>query len=262
LLIAKRMREIRVIMLAGQGESSTLMFNGIKDHFLIEQAIIEEPVSRKQLLKWRAKRLGLMNVVGQIFFMAYNILWLKRKSRRRIIEIKREKNLDDNKIDENIISRVSSVNSKETIRLLKKYQPDVVVVNGTRIIKEKVLESVDALFVNTHAGITPKYRGAHGGYWALTENDPHHCGVTVHLIDTGIDTGGILYQDLIDMTDKDNFNTYPYLQLAAAIPLMNKAISDVADKTYEVRNVDLQSRLWSHPTILEYLKHRIMQGVK
>lgn len=256
------MRETRVMMLVGQGESSTLMFNGIKDHFLVDQVIIEEPVSRKQLLKWRAKRLGSMNVIGQVFFMAYNILWLKRKSKRRIIEIKSEKNLNDNKIDENIVSRVGSVNSKETIRLLKKYKPDVVVVNGTRIIKKKVLESVDVLFVNTHAGITPAYRGAHGGYWALTENDPEHCGVTVHLIDTGIDTGGILYQDLIDITDKDNFNTYPYLQLAAAIPLMNKAISDLANTTYQVRNVDLPSKLWSHPTILGYLKHRILQGVK
>jgi len=248
-------------MLAGEGESTALMFNGIKDSFFIEKIIIESPVSKKQLLKRRVKKLGLMKVIGQIIFMVYNI-WLKKKSQKRIIEIKYNENLNDKKIDEKITLKVDSVNSEETIKLLKKYQPDVVVVNGTRIIKKEVIEAVDAPFVNTHVGITPKYRGVHGGYWALAENDIEHCGVTIHLIDTGIDTGGVLYQKVISVTDKDTFNTYPYLQMAAAIPLMKKAINDIANKTYKIQNVDLPSRLWSHPTILEYLKHWILHGVK
>ena len=41
-----------------------------------------------------------------------------------------------------------------------------------------------------HAGITPQYRGVHGGYWAVVNNDPEHCGVTIHFVDKGIDTGG------------------------------------------------------------------------
>ena len=138
----------------------------------------------------------------------------------------------------------------------------MVVVNGTRIIKKEIIETIDAPFINTHVGITPKYRGVHGGYWALTENDIEHCGVTVHLIDTGIDTGGILYQDVIEITDKDTFNTYPYLQTVAAIPLMKKAINDIANKTYKTRKTDLTSRLWSHPTIMEYLKYRMLHSVK
>src|SRR5438093_9923670 len=46
-----------------------------------------------------------------------------------------------------------------------------VVVNGTRIISEAVLTASDAVFINMHAGITPKYRGVHGGYWALYNGD-------------------------------------------------------------------------------------------
>ena len=34
-----------------------------------------------------------------------------------------------------------------------------------------MLQSVEAIFVNTHVGITPKYRGVHGGYWSLVKND-------------------------------------------------------------------------------------------
>ena len=42
---------IRVVILAGKGESTRLMFNGIKDSFSVEKVIIEEPVSKKELLK-------------------------------------------------------------------------------------------------------------------------------------------------------------------------------------------------------------------
>ena len=48
-----------------------------------------------------------------------------------------------------------------TIDELWRHSPRVVIVNGTRIIQERVLQSVDAIFLNTHAGITPMYRGVH-----------------------------------------------------------------------------------------------------
>jgi len=253
--------KIKVMMLAGKGESSTLIFNGIKDNFSIEKVIIEEPISKIQMLKRRAQNLGLIKVAGQIIFMGYNV-WLKKISKKRIIEIMSNEKLNDEKIDGQIVSKVTSVNSEKVIILLKKIQPDVVVVNGTRVIKKEVIEAIDAPFVNTHAGITPKYRGVHGGYWALAENDQEHCGVTIHLVDTGIDTGGVLYQKAIRTTNNDTFNTYPYLQIAAAIPLMKKAIKDIADNTYKIQNVALPSKLWSHPTIFEYLKNRILHGTK
>lgn len=256
------MGKIKVLMLAGESDLTTLVFNGIKNDFSIEKVIVEEPVSKKQLLKRRVKKLGLMTVMGQLVFMLYNKLYLIKTSEKRIDEIKKNKSLDSQRIDEKIISKVSSVNSDETIMLLKKFQPDVVVVNGTRIIKKEVIEAIDAPFVNTHVGINPRYRGSHGGYWALADNDSKNCGVTVHLIDTGIDTGGILYQKVIDITNKDTLNTYPYLQVAAAIPLMKKAINDLASKTYKIQNVDLNSKIWSHPTIFQYLKNRIFHGVK
>ena len=64
------------------------------------------------------------------------------------------------------------------------------------------------------AGITPLYRGVHGAYWALAEGRRDLCGVTVHRVDAGIDTGEVLAQVLIDPTPQDNFVTYPWLQVA------------------------------------------------
>jgi folate-dependent phosphoribosylglycinamide formyltransferase PurN len=66
---------------------------------------------------------------------------------------------------------------------LKAINPDLVIVNGTRIISKKVLSSINSKFVNIHVGITPKYRGVHGTYWALVNNDVENSGVTVHFVD-------------------------------------------------------------------------------
>ena len=256
------MNHIKVIILAGQGESTALMVNGIKDFFSIEKILIEAPVKKNTFLTKRVRKLGLAKVIGQILFVIYNKIWLKPKSEIRINEIKHNKNLNDETIDSSLVLEVDSINSLEVKKILIEYQPDVVVVNGTRIIKKDIIESIDAPFINTHAGITPKYRGVHGAYWALTKNDIAHCGVTVHLVDTGIDTGGVLHQDLICVTDKDTFNTYPYLQMAAGIPLIKKSIIEIANKTYKTRELKSPSKLWSHPTIIEYLKHLILQKVR
>ena len=255
------MKKIKILILAGGGASTRLMFNGSNNDFFIEQVIIEKPVHKRLMLMRRVKTLGLMKVIGQLVFMAYN-MWLNMLSKERITEIIENNNLSDNEIDERIITKVDSVNSEETIAILRKFRPDVVVVNGTRIIKKEILDAINVIFINTHVGITPRYRGVHGGYWALTESDIEHCGVTVHLVDSGIDTGGVLYQSVIRPTAKDNFNTYPYLQIAAAIPLMKKAIFDVSNGTYTIKESDSCSKLWSHPTMLEYLRHRVLRGVK
>ncbi|MFT4646131.1 MAG: folate-dependent phosphoribosylglycinamide formyltransferase PurN, partial [Planctomycetota bacterium] len=47
----------------------------------------------------------------------------------------------------------------------KKLNLDVIIVNGTRIISSKVLESMPALFINIHTGVTLQYGGVHGAYW-------------------------------------------------------------------------------------------------
>jgi hypothetical protein len=46
---------------------------------------------------------------------------------------------------------------------------------------------MQALFINTHTGITLQYR-VHGAYWVLVSNDKENCGVIVDKLDQGIDT--------------------------------------------------------------------------
>lgn len=102
----------------------------------------------------------------------------------------------------------------------------------------------------------------HGGYWPFAMNDSDNCGVTVHLVDQGINTGGVLYQDTIHPSKDNNFNTCPIHQIAKAIPLMKEALDDVREKRINVKHGIVPLQLWYHPTILEYIKYWIQRGVK
>lgn len=256
-------KKIEIVMLVGTGESSKIVYNYIAKEFSIVKVIEDTPVSRKIFLKKRIKKIGFYKVFGQILFTTYNNFFLKRKSNLRIEELKNEYSLLARLYPDEIFVKVESINNLETIKNLKKINPDVVLVNGTRIISEKVLTSIDAIFINTHVGITPSYRGVHGGYWSIVNNDLKNCGVTVHLVDKGIDTGGILYQDNIEIGKMDNFNTYPFLQLVKALPLIKMALMDVIKDDVVIKKVENKvSKLYTHPTLLEYLKFRLLYKVK
>jgi methionyl-tRNA formyltransferase len=50
--------------------------------------------------------------------------------------------------------------------------------------------------LNLHISLLPLNRGAHPAAWAIREGTKH--GVTIHKIDSGLDTGEIVYQEEID----------------------------------------------------------------
>ncbi|QQS47678.1 MAG: formyl transferase [Acidobacteriota bacterium] len=253
----------KIVILAAPGVSTNILFHAIDDLYPVERVILEQPVSRMEFLRWRVKRLGLLKVLGQVLFQVLIVPVLNINGSKRIRRIIVSRGLNDSSIDPGRVSRVASANADETIGILRSAEPDLVIINGTRILSERVLSSISAPFINIHAGITPLYRGVHGAYWALVEDDPESCGVTVHLVDKGIDTGGILAQERIYPGDDDNFDTYPILQLAAGINALYLLLPDILEG--RINRLDPPggpSRLWSHPTFLQYLRDRFFRGVK
>lgn len=102
------------------------------------------------------------------------------------------------------IIRVNDINGSQAISYMQKANADLVFVHGTRLIRRAMLESVKAPFVNLHWGWSPNYR-AEGIVSALALEGPIALGVTVHLIDEGIDSGDILYQARPTIDTLDNF---------------------------------------------------------
>lgn len=251
-----------VVMLTGHEYSARVVFNGLKHAVPFTAVIRESPASKSQLVRRRIQKLGILTVAGQLAFQLGMAKVLRSSAKARASEIEREFGFSQAPIEGVPVLDVVSVNDETCRAELRKLRPSIVLVNGTRIISRDTLSCTGAQFINIHAGITPRYRGVHGGYWALAEGDADHCGVTVHLVDPGIDTGGILRQARIFPTAKDNFTTYTLLQLAAGIPLVQEAIQDLRAGRVELRNGPDGSKLWSHPTIWQYFYNRWRRGVR
>ena len=255
-----------VVVLAGDGPSTRIVYHALREQLPGQvrlDVILEEPVARSLLLKRRVKRLGLFPVVGQVMFMATAVPLLRSGAGRRLNAIKAEHGLNDSPIPVPV-HRVDSANSAEARALLHSLSPSVVVVNGTRILGKETLAAAPAPFINMHAGITPTYRGVHGGYWALAEGRPDLVGTTVHRVDEGIDTGTIIDQVFFRVTPEDSFWTYPYLHTAAGIPLLVRAVEAALNGEIPSRIPDpaLASKLRYHPTLWEYVANRLRRGVR
>ena len=254
----------RVVLLAGRGDATHVVYHYLAALFDDVVAVVEDPPSRLTLAHRRARRLGWRQAFGQVAFVVLGMPVLRWVARNRIATILADAGLDATPIE--TLRRVPSVNDPETIEVLRRLDPSVVVVNGTRIIARDVLEAIGCPVVNIHTGITPTYRGVHGGYWALVEGRPDLAGVTVHLVDPGIDTGDVLAQGAFEPGPGDSIVTYPYLQLARGLPLLSAQVERcLAGRPLAPQSTDLttgESQLRWHPTLWGYVARRVRLGVR
>lgn len=253
---------MKVVVLATDSASTWMLVNELQLDYPELKVVLELPVSRWVLLKRRVAKMGAWTVFGQIAFMLC-LPFFRLLTRRHIQIMIDEAGLNAQRPSNLLVTRFDTVNSDQFIAWLVTERPDVVVLNGTRIVSNAVLGACKAIFLNTHCGITPAYRGVHGGYWALFKKDAKNAGVTIHLVDSGIDTGDIVYQAIISIDEKDNFLTYPVKQYIAGLPLMRTALSNVSNNCLiTVGRKDLPSAIWHHPTIWSYLITRWFRGVR
>ena len=176
----------------------------------------------------------------------------KKRFAERIDRIVAEEGLEQEPRPEHQVVEIGSVNSDDFWRR-SRLDPKVVLLAGCRIVKADILAAIACPVLNYHAGINPQYRGVNGGYWALASGDPGNFGTTVHLVDAGVDTGGILYQARGKPAPDDNIMTYAH-RLAATVArhLRARRRRRARRKAAAVAN-DAPSRQWYHPPIWQYL---------
>ncbi len=84
------------------------------------------------------------------------------------------------------------------------HSPDLVVCAGfMRILGPAFLEAFGGRCVNTHPALLPSFPGAHGVRDALAYG-VKVSGLTVHLVDAGVDTGPIIAQRGVPVLDGDD----------------------------------------------------------
>ncbi len=86
----------------------------------------------------------------------------------------------------------NSVRTGEALEIINSISPDVIVVVAYgKILPKEILEAAKFGCVNGHASLLPKYRGSAPIQYAILCGETE-TGVTIQLMDEGIDTGDIL----------------------------------------------------------------------
>jgi methionyl-tRNA formyltransferase len=213
--------------------------------------IFEAPHTRK-MLRYRLRTLGWWKVANQLAFLVYDRLIIRPRSRPKIAALLAGYDIarPDGRFP---VIDVESVNGEEVSAILRELQPRVVVISGTGIIGKRALKLAPT-FINIHVGITPRYRGVHGGFWAIYEGRSELAGTTIHLVDPGVDTGAILAQTTVTVDPfNDTYRTLPIKQYLAALDSMVAAVRTALEGTLKpFTRDDMDSRQWYSPTPLEY----------
>ncbi|MFM9939842.1 MAG: formyl transferase [Hyphomicrobiaceae bacterium] len=250
----------RIALLISAGPMGWSVANHLRRTFPDLAILVEEPETKAAILKRRARLLGWPQAVGQAACGVATKLVAKH-SGAHIDRLCEDGHLDRTPLAAGSFQAVGSINSDACRAALAAINPGVVAVYGTRIIRRDTLRAVAAPFINYHAGINPKYRGQHPGYWALVNGDAAHAGVTLHLVDEGVDTGDVLYQAPVSFGPHDNITTYQWRQMIVALPLLVRSIEDGLAKRLRPYRVDLPSAQYFPPTLWGYVWNGATRGV-
>ena len=100
--------------------------------------------------------------------------------------------------------RYRKINSEEVFQRVKSVSPDLcVVAHFEKLIKSPILTIPRLGFINLHPSLLPFYRGMAPQHWPII-NGEKETGVSVHYVDSGVDTGDVIIQECITI-EKDMY---------------------------------------------------------
>ena len=117
---------------------------------------------------------------------------------------------------------VSDLNSEAAIRVLRESASDGVLYAGGGILRQPFIEAAGGRILNPHSGPLPEIRGMNACEWSVLLG--LHPSVTIHFIDAGIDTGGIVERIPIRLEPGDTVDRIRARCVIAGIEGMLRAI--------------------------------------
>ena len=129
------------------------------------------------------------------------------------------------------------VNGNRALSFLQEHRPALIVYTGGGILRRRLIELPTLGVINAHSGLLPQYRGMNVTEWALLNGD--RTGITVHFIDPGIDTGGILFSSLVPITiEDDSIDMFRHRIAVATVAALVDAVKMLASGNPELTNQD------------------------
>tara|TARA_B100001175_G_scaffold292455_1_gene278284 strand:- start:1764 stop:2525 length:762 start_codon:yes stop_codon:yes gene_type:complete len=191
------------------------------------------------------------NIFGIKFFIYYSIKFIYSKIFKKSIK---------NFLKTEMITQIKlseSINNKSSLKLIKSFDPDLLVsILGNQIFKKDLISLAPNGCINLHTALLPKYRGLMPTFWVLKNNE-QNTGVSVFFVDEGIDSGPIILQKKIEiknMSQSELIKATKHL----GMELIAESINLISqDKVKLISNPDSKMTYYSFPTssdVKEFLR--------
>lgn len=144
------------------------------------------------------------------------------------------------------------------LRDMKEFAPDLGILAGADIIRKSLLDIPKLGVLNPHYALLPKQRGMDAAEWSAFMTDP--IGVTIHYVEPGVDTGPIIYSEVIPVEPGDTFDTVREKQRQASARLLAKAVEEIAAGTITAVPQDMEAGkqyFRMHPLLFEMARKRL-----
>lgn len=146
------------------------------------------------------------------------------------------------------VRQPDKVKGPEFLQQLAEWKPDVIAVTAFgRILPKLILDLPPMGCVNVHGSLLPAYRGAAPIQWALIHGDTE-TGITTMLMDEGMDTGDVLFQQLVPIEPEDTALELGERMALAGGALLVETLTRLAERSVVPRAQD-HSRATAAPLL-------------
>jgi methionyl-tRNA formyltransferase len=122
------------------------------------------------------------------------------------------------------VHQPENIRAPEAQKLLEDLAPDVIVIIAYgQIIPARLLPIPKLGWINLHASLLPKYRGAAPINWAIVKGETK-TGVTTMRIDAGMDTGEMLLQKVMEIGPTETAPELAARMSELGAPLMTETL--------------------------------------
>jgi methionyl-tRNA formyltransferase len=127
------------------------------------------------------------------------------------------------------VIETAAVNSHDTIDLIERAQPELLVVVAFRgFLGPRLLSLGYTPPINIHPSLLPRHRGPAPINWTLIKGD-HLCGVSVNFVDLKVDAGAVLAQNAMPVPEAVGSGDIEVELSAIGTKLLLKVIQQIKD---------------------------------
>jgi methionyl-tRNA formyltransferase len=156
------------------------------------------------------------------------------------------------------VIKINDLNSLKAEELIKKLEPDYILLLGTGIIRKNILTLPKYKTVHCHHGWLPKYRGVNTAEWSVYYGDDIY--ITTHFVDPKIDTGEILLRKRIEIDKTDSIESVRKKCRVESVDLILKTFELLVKGGYkvEIQNQEEGKQFFDmHPIFKEIVNKKL-----